>query len=80
LEVPSSGYVPIDKISYTRISKQADSPGVVIMKNKVTNGWRCDEARESENIRNCIDVLMWSELRDDIKERLLRLRCVCSMR
>jgi hypothetical protein len=80
LEIPSSGYVPIDEISDTRISKQANSPGVVIMKNKVTYGWRCDEARESEKVRNCVDILMRSELSEDLKERLLRLRCVCSMR
>jgi hypothetical protein len=43
------------------------------MQDEVAYDWRCDEAGESENVRNGIDILMWSKLSQDLEEGFLRL-------
>jgi hypothetical protein len=48
------------------------------MKDKVAYNWCDDEARKGENVRNCVDILMWSELSKNLEERFLRLGRLCS--
>lgn len=43
------------------------------MQDKVAYDWRCEEARESENVRDGIDILMRSKLSQDLEEGFLRL-------
>ncbi len=43
------------------------------MQDEVAYNWGCDEARESENVRNGIDILMWSNLSQDLEEGFLGL-------
>ena len=38
------------------------------MKHEVADDWRGDEAREGENVRNRIDVLMRGKLSEDLKK------------
>jgi hypothetical protein len=43
------------------------------MQDEVAYDWRCDEPRESENVRNGVDILMWSKLSQNLEEGFIRL-------
>ncbi len=53
---------------------------MVVVKNKIANDGRCNEARKGENVRNRINIFMWCELSEYLEERLIGLRRFCSER
>lgn len=46
---------------------------MMVVKNEVADDWRGDETGKCEDIRNCINILMRSDLSEDFEGRLLGL-------
>ena len=72
LKVPPSRYVTIDQICDSGVGKKPNSPGMVIMENKIADDRRCNEPRESEDVWNGVYIFVRGELRQDFENWLLR--------
>jgi hypothetical protein len=73
LEVPSSGNPAIDQISDSSIRKESNCPGVVIVQHKIAYDGCSDEAGESQDVGESVDIFMGGELLEGTEDWPLRV-------
>jgi hypothetical protein len=63
--MPSPCYPPINQISHSCISEEANSPSVLVVKNEVPDYGSSDQAGEGKDVGDGVDVFMGCELGED---------------